>query len=226
MQVRAAEPPATFQRLWRPRSLCFMLPLEAGEHLAVVGWAPDIPNSARKAGVSATSVLTEKVAARADAPEAGVVVTDGGSIPLADGSCDHVLVPRLTLALSRLVPDEVARVLRPGGSVFFGAQWSARARRFPAAWSIRGGRRRLERAGFEAVRVYAVGPSLAQPRHLVPVDAPNAVRWYAKEIYMPRSRKGALAYKVLRHAPGRLGLVLFPALGFVGRRRAERAGGT
>lgn len=146
------------------------------------------------------------------------VITGAPALPCGDGEVDHVLVPALTDHHTRLVPDELARVLRPGGGLFLGTAHRPRARGRPGHYSRRG-RRMLERGGFTGVEVYGVLRSLETPRFLVPLDAPPVVTWFLDTAYLARSTKGALAARMLgAAAPPRVSPLLFPDLGFVARR--------
>lgn len=89
---------------------------------------------------------------------AGIIYYDGTRVPFADGSMDHVLCSEVI----EHVPDaaacicEIARVLRPGGTLVMTVPWSARLHHLPHDY------RRLTRyglvallqaAGFSAIRV-------------------------------------------------------------------------
>lgn len=225
MPTEEADTHAPLQRLWRSRSLRFLLPIKEGERLAVVGGWPDIVRSAHKAGISTVWVRTRPPPGEDERPPVEVVRCDGSMVPLPDGDCDHVIVPCLRASLAPLVPAELARIIRPGGSVLLGAPWRPRAPRSPVALTVGAGRRLLRRAGFEDVRAYGVAPSLQQPRHIVPVDAHNALRWHAEAAYLPRGARGIVVARALRRAPGRLPQLLFPAVVFVARRSASQRAG-
>jgi SAM-dependent methyltransferase len=77
----------------------------------------------------------------------GIVYYDGGTMPFADGSFDHVMCSEVL----EHVPDaqafvaEVARVLRPGGTLVLTIPWSARLHHVPHDY------RRLTRYGLESL---------------------------------------------------------------------------
>jgi SAM-dependent methyltransferase len=209
---------------WRTRSICFSVPLEAGDRVLVVGAWPSVSRSARLAGAEVLSVDTSRAEPAETNGEATAVIT-GDRLPVPDAAMDHVLLPGLTPLLLPLARTELARVLRPGGWLFLGAPavWRSGPRR--GALSVRGGRALLERCGFGDVRAYGIAPSLAAPRHLVPLASRGALRWYARSGFAPTSRYAA----VVRWSVARLGrhrplLLLFPALGWTARRPPGGAG--
>jgi hypothetical protein len=207
-------PPATLATgRWRPRLFALLVPFEAGERVVVVGASPSVVRSARAAGARGVAVLSRSEAACADHAVAGEIILreDAGTIPMPDESADHVVVPEVHDGVRRLVPGEVARVLRPGGSVAVGFHWRVRAPRNTAATAVRGAVRRLRRAGFDSVRVYGVRPGLHQPRHLVPMDSGRGLGWYMRAAYLPQSRRSVLAARLVRGHGGRLAMLFFPA---------------
>ena len=87
-----------------------------------------------------------------------VVYYDGGTMPFADASFDHVMCSEVL----EHVPDsaafmaEVARVLRPGGSLILTVPWSARLHHVPhdyVRFTRYGLDRLLRAAGFPQMRV-------------------------------------------------------------------------
>ena len=77
----------------------------------------------------------------------GIIYYDGGRMPFEDGSIDHVLCSEVI----EHVPDaaacvaEIARVLRPGGTLVMTIPWSARLHHLPHDY------RRLTRYGLTAL---------------------------------------------------------------------------
>jgi hypothetical protein len=214
-------PPSILETdLWWPRSLAFLVPFEAGERVVVVGASPSVARSACAAGARGIAVLSRSEAVGAGDVGAGeiIVMTDARTIPLPDESADHVVVPELHDGVRRTVPGEVARVVRPGGSVAVGFHWRVRAPRKTAAITVRGAVRKLRRAGFGSIRAYGVRPSLHQPCHLVPMDSRRGLGWYTRVAYRPGSRRWALAVRLIRVHNTRLAMVLFPAFVLTARR--------
>jgi SAM-dependent methyltransferase len=203
---------------WRARSICFSVPLEAGHRVLVVGLWPSVSRSARLAGAEVLSADI-RAAEPVDRDGEATAVITGGRLPVPDGAMDHVLLPQLTPPLLPLAAAELARVLRPGGWLFLGAPavWRSGSRR--GALSVRRGRALLERCGFVDVREYGIAPSLAVPRHLVPLASPVALRWYARSGFAPTSRyAAAVRWSLVRLGQRDLLLLLFPALGWTARR--------
>jgi len=96
----------------------------------------------------------------------GIVYYDGGRMPFADGSFDHLLCAEVL----EHVPDaetfanELARVLRSGGSLVLTLPWSARLHHLPHDYRrlTRYGLQLLfERAGFLALRIEERGNDVA-----------------------------------------------------------------
>jgi SAM-dependent methyltransferase len=77
----------------------------------------------------------------------GIVYYDGGKMPFADGSFDHVMCSEVLEHVPRAEAfvAELARVLRPGGTVVLTIPWSARLHHVPHDY------RRLTRYGLEAL---------------------------------------------------------------------------
>lgn len=218
MSTAAPNGPGAF---WNARSLRFMLPIEPTDHVFVVGPSPTLTESLHAEGTSVVSVLRPSDGHRAQHLSGEVRIAHGDTFPCSGGAASHVLAPEVGEDYARFVPGELARVLQPGGGLFLGTPHRLRSRTRPAV-HVRSGRRRLEGRGFADVRVYGVLHNLARPRHLVPLDSAAALRWYFESAYLPLSRRGALAVRLARMAtvPGATA-ALFPALGFVARRRLE-----
>ena len=74
-----------------------------------------------------------------------IVYYDGGAMPLPDGSFDHVLCAEVLEHVpdEHLLLAEIARVLRPGGTLVLTLPWSARLHHLPHDY------RRLTAAGLE-----------------------------------------------------------------------------
>lgn len=206
-------------RPWSARSLRFMLPIEAGDRVLVLGVSPRLTRSLDGAGCSVLTSVSPHERDHAQRVTGDVVVT-AGSLPCGDARFDHVVVPILRTEHVPLVPGELARVLRPDGGLFLGMSYRLRSRARPGT-TIRRGRRLLEDNGFGRVSVYGVRRSLESPRYLVPLDSPAVMTWFLSTTYLPQTTRGALAAPVLGTAAHlRMPPLLFPDLGFVARREA------
>lgn len=211
---------------WSARSVCFLVPVRERERVVVVGAAPRAVETLQSMGADLVAVLTPGDRAVAIPEDVRVVRAERGAIPLPDAYADHVIVPVLRRGDSlRLVIDEPARILKPGGTLFvgIGSSWrsapGAAARACTptvAAWI---GRRLLERRGFEDVHAYGIHPSVQQPRHIVPLGSQRAVRWYARCGYLPQTSVQAAAGALLLVLPRPPRLPLFRGLGLTARRR-------
>lgn len=206
---------------WNSRSLRFMLPIRPDDRVLVLGASPALAASLDAQGVSVLSVTGTSGAREALQLRGDVAIAGRDVLPCGDATVSHVLVPEVPQDQAGLLPTEIARVLRPGGGLFLGMPYRLRSRNTSATY-IRAGRRRLEAGGFTDIEVYGVLYNLARPRHLVPLDSSAALRWYFDSAYLPLSRKGALAVHAARAAARfKAPPALFPALGFVARRRCE-----
>lgn len=96
----------------------------------------------------------------------GIVYYDGSRMPFADASFDHLLCAEVL----EHVPDaeafasELARVLRPGGSLVLTLPWSARLHHLPHDYrrlTRYGLQALLGRAGFSTVRIEERGNDVA-----------------------------------------------------------------
>jgi hypothetical protein len=211
---------------WSPLSVSFLLPIRERQRVVVVGAAARALDTVRSMGAEVVAVAIEEGDVVASAQDVPVVRAERGAIPLPTGYADHVVVPVLRRRDSlRLVVDEPARLLRPGGSLFvgIGASWRSAtgvaARLCTPTLLAWGGRRVLERRGFENVRAYGIHPSLQQPRHIVPLDSRQAVSWYARCGHLPQTRVQAATGALLLVAPRLPRLLLFRAVGLTARRR-------
>jgi hypothetical protein len=195
--MQPAAPPASSD--WSRRVVARTLPIAPGDRVVVARGSDALTRALREAGAS---VVRLPVWRGAGSPEA---------------FADHLVVTRLDDGGPPLA--EVARCVRPGGSIYVGVGhlWWTRARR--NAWTVTRGRRELTRLGFEGVTAYGVRFSLHNPRFLVPLDDPAPLRWYLQNSYLPVTTAGAVGAQVLARAatlpPARLA---FPALAFVARR--------
>ena len=180
---------------WNAGSLCFVLPIQNGHRVVVLGAHHSIAKTVAVLGAEALSVI-----APADldvAPELGaVVVSDAAAVPIADGNADHVIVLHATAQRLRMLASEVLRMVKPGGSVLLGAG-VRRLSRPGARLTPRTLRRILPPERFQDFRGYSVHPGLEEPRHIVPLDAPAGVRWYLRSAYVPRKRREAVAWALL-----------------------------
>ncbi len=205
---------------WNPRSLRFLLPIGLGDRVLVVGAFPVLVRSLDLAGVRPCSALTKAEARKHGDLEGETVILREGRLPLPDGAFDHVMVPSLRAPHLPLLDRELVRALRPGGGLFVGAPYRLRTRAATGI-GVRQGRRLLARSGFTDIEVYGILSTLANPRHLVPLDAPEALRWFLRAAYLPTSTKGVVVAPLFAAAaPLRLPPVLFRALGFVATRPA------
>ena len=204
---------------WNAGSLCFVLPIENGHRVVVLGAHHSIAKTVAVLGAEALSVIAPS---HLDvAPELGaVVVADTAAVPVADGSADHVIVLHATAQRLKMLASEVLRMVKPGGSVLLGA--GARRQSRPGAkLTPRTLRRILPPEHFQDVRVYSVHPDLEEPRHIVPLDAPAGVRWYLHSAYVPGKRREAVAWALLPKSVMRR--TLLPAARAVVARRVASA---
>jgi SAM-dependent methyltransferase len=188
-------------------ALAHVLPLRPGAEVLILGEAPLLARSVARRGADPVSVAS----------------SIDEVLPLEDESVGHAMVPWAgTHGVPELVLAEVARVLRPGGGLYFGVSHRWRFVTNPQAWPVARGRRALREAGFHDVEAYGVRYGGFYPRFLVPLEDAGAVRWFLTSMCLPVSLREAVAIAALARTPGsRAALVLFPDLGFL----ARRAGG-
>jgi hypothetical protein len=209
--------------LWTTRCITFAIPVDKGDRVLVVGGHPGVTRALDAAGAHPVSVL-RVIDSDLSAPLVGDVLPAprNGRLAVDDAWADHVLVPVLSEDIAELFPTELTRVVRPGGTLFVAAPSKLHQRRSPAAHSLAGARRLLEGSGFAGVQSYGIRQSMHRPRYLVPLSSAEALRWFYDAAHLPRSRYGALAARALRALPSRrVHMLLFPAFGFTGVRRAE-----
>lgn len=204
-------------------ALAHALPLRPGSDVLVLGDAPPLARTVARAGANPVSVMSS-LHRVSDLVGTARTAEPGEGLPLEDESVDDAIVPTVrTYGMPALVLAELARVLRPGGGLYFGVPHRWRFVTNSHAWSVAGGRRALHDAGFRDVEAYGVRYGGLYPRFLVPLEDAGAVRWFLTSVCLPLSAREAAAIAVLARAPSsRATLALFPDLGFLAR-RAGRA---
>jgi SAM-dependent methyltransferase len=194
-------------------ALCSALPLRTGDTVAVIGWPPNVAVAARGFGVT-TIVVAETSGEHAEDPDARPSPASA-RLPLEDSSVDHVMLKAGTPRTRNVVPRELARIVRPGGTVLVLARsgWiRTRGRSHaPRRWTGKD----LRSAGLTDVRSYGVrpGPTLDEARYLVPFDCPSALRWYVRSFISTASFRSSFASSAMRIVPGSHALLgRFPAV--------------
>jgi hypothetical protein len=151
-------------------------------------------------------------------------------LPLADSSVDHVMLQALSSATRSVVPRELTRIVRPGGTVLVvsRSRWSRPHDESdaPSRWTDQ----HLRSAGLTDIRSYGIRPTLREARYLVPFDCRPALRWYVRSFVSDVTFRTPFlssamrfvpqAHKVLSHFPAPALRALFPAVAL----RAVRPG--
>jgi SAM-dependent methyltransferase len=207
-----------------PRTLAYTLPVGPGDRVLILGAAPTVAQSVARRGADPISVVPPTE--HADRPQlVGTMAASepGEDLPLESESVDHAIVPSAGAhGVPTVVLPDVARVLRPGGGLFFGVAHRWRSPTNTRAWTVARGRRVLRAAGFRDVEAYGVRYSVFSPRFLVPIEDSAAVNWFLTSMCMPLSAREAVALAVLARAPSRrAAFPLFPDLGFLARRAGK-----
>lgn len=204
---------------FNPRLLCFMLPIAAGDRVLVLGGGLPLAHSVRNIGGVPLWMVTGAQAVRLGTSAVGAhrVAVDA-PLPLPDGSVDHVIADLRPHAF-RSVVAELARVVAAGGNLFVAAPSRLRVPRGAAPVRVQPVVRSLRRAGFDEIQAFGIWPNLTGPRHVVPLDSAEALRWYVTSAYTPMGPWAARMVAVARRAGHRRLLRLFfPSLGFAARR--------
>jgi hypothetical protein len=213
--------------------LRFLLPLRPGQQVAILGHAPSLAAAVVEERIAPTLIVP-----RPEDGNAGYHCQQANAptqpLPLAAASIDHILIPRLSPDQAAWVPDEVARVLKPGGWLFLGVSNAEALQRLRpgklkaadrpgSALSGRSARRLLERSGLMLVTCYGVCDSLEQPDYLVPLEPAGVARHFFDRMYVPHSRPAALSQRLSAGLTA-LGLqrLLFKDLGLVAQAPARR----
>ncbi len=97
------------------RALWYALPVTKGDTVAVIGWSRNAAVAARDFGVT---TIVPRDASREHANERNAPSSSTfDRLPLGDSSVDHVMLKALTPATGSVAPRELARIVRPGGTV-------------------------------------------------------------------------------------------------------------
>jgi hypothetical protein len=122
-----------------------------------------------------------------------------------DSSFDHVIIPALTAESLNGFPQEFARLLRPGGTMFAGFRnkmalerllfWRKKKDESVAAFaSLKKLRRIFRRVDLSLLHLYGIR-DLSRPQHLVSLDQPAPARFFFQQMFYPHSWTAATAQK-------------------------------
>lgn len=215
--------------------LRFLLPIQAGQQVAIFGHAPELVDAIATAGITPINVLPGDCADKNDNGRAHVyhaATAYQQPLPLVSASVDHVLMPVLVDQQPEWIIGEVARVLKPGGWFFLGisnaqgwqrlclwlGRWKEQSKTQPSS-SIRAYRRLLKKKRLNVLNCYGVYTDLKHPRYLVPLEIPGAAHHFFEQIIVPYSWQAAVGQRlaVFLTQIGRQQL-LFKDFGFVAQR--------
>ena len=177
--------------------LRFLLPIEPKQQVAVLGHAPGLVMALSEAEAHCTIVLPE--AQELDTPTVpnNQMRVISGKLPFSDGSLHHIFIPQLTANQVLWLPDEVARILKPGGWLFLGVRnrYSFHQLRSKKQTGI--GltlpylKRLLSSPNWKINQCYGVHDDLQHPQYLIPLGTATAVNYFYQKIFMPNSTAGA-----------------------------------
>lgn len=149
--------------LLNPRMLALTLPVGEGDRVLVFGGGPQLVSSVAVLGGLPRWMVTDAHLRRLGAPAAAAeVIGADQSLPLPDGSFDHVIADVRPHALAPYA-GELGRVVAPGGSVFVTALSKLHAPKSPAAVMPGSMTRALRRVRFEHVSAFGVWPTSPDP---------------------------------------------------------------
>jgi hypothetical protein len=125
-----------------------------------------------------------------------VAIVAGGDEELSNSLISSGLARRCTPASTTAEPaplvvawadagepiDRIAGLVAPGGAVVIEVDRRRRGRRSATLARISA---RLAESGCRVTSAHLVTPTFAEPRRMLPVDAPNAVRWHLRTLFVP-----------------------------------------
>ncbi|SRR6266508_2727093 len=192
--------------------LRFLLPLQPGQCVAVIGAKPALIN-----------------AIKCDGMKLVVPAVSYGTIDLQTASTDHVICVDNRIPADSTMFNEYARVLKPGGFLFIGVSNTAsikflfrRMRKITKrlhGLTVTKGFRTLTYAGFKVENCYGIQSDLHNPSFIVSLEKAHPSEYYFTHIFEPYSLLSILglqaAFLLIK-----LGLyrMLFADLGMVARR--------
>lgn len=210
--------PQSSSNTFGPRCLAPLLNVTPGQTVLFIGGGKELMRVVKKRGATVLDVRIGPPKNPDKIPK-GRIHLDSATdpLPLDDASVHHVVAPTVN---ARWWPGpqlaEVARVAAPGATLLFGASARARFPRRAEAQTPRGGRRRLDAAGFTETQVYGVRHGFHDPRFLVPLDHAGARRWFFASAFPPLKTHHARMVSLLARLPRTpIDQLFFPNLLFV-----------
>jgi hypothetical protein len=191
--------------------LRFLLPIQPGHQVTILGHAPELATGIANAGGITTIVLSEDSYMRDYSSICHQVITNHYSLPLATASIDHMLIPMIVHRQAARLYSEVGRVLKPEGWLFLGMrnrislhsldfryilQKYKSAKNRQTSLSVRTCRYLLERNNLRVESYYGVYEDLRHPQYLVSLDHANAAHYFFEQIFTPHSWYGALLQRL------------------------------
>jgi hypothetical protein len=198
--------------------LRFLLPVQAEQQVAIVGYVPELVEAVREVPAYGTLLLTgEAVETPPALPAYDQRQIEEESLPLRDASIDHLFVPQLATSMASWLLEEVSRVLRPGGWLFLGVHnrfslhriWLRQQSQYALTWS--GLKEMFPADRWQHVQCYGIHENLQSPQYLVSLTIPEISRYFYEQLFVPHSQVAAWGQRLA------LGLSRMGSRGFLFR---------
>ena len=206
--------------------LRFLLPVQAEQRVAILGYMPELAEAIKAASAHCTLLLTDESAK----PSQASLIYErkqitGESLPLKSASMDHFFVPLLASAVISWLLPEVTRVLRPGGWLFLGVRnrFSLHQIRLRQQGGLAFTLSRLKGLfptnQWQNIECYGVHEDLQSPQYLVPLATSGMSQYFYDQVFIPHSQAAAWGQRLALYL-SQLGgqRFLFRDLGLVAQR--------
>lgn len=194
----------------------FLLPLSPGQTVLVFGEVPELIEMIRSSAINCIHILDQNQGQSTSEQDQSFFWNANSSqsfipLPFPDRSVDHILVPHANFKNPELVFQELARVLKLEGQIFFGLKtkkyWLYPLSRVINIWNTSSldslltletlkSKGRLN--DFKILKTFGIYQSLKDPRYLIPLEDAGPAQYFIDHMLTPFTLQGRLHQRLVK----------------------------